>query len=245
MLNQIIHGDCLEVMRGMPAGSVDLVVTSPPYNLGRPRGNTKGTLWSGKLMHEGYDDDNDTMPDSEYVAWQRDCLAEMMRLLSDGGAIFYNHKWRSQNNILNDRSDIVDGFPVRQIIIWHKGHGFNFNCGHFVSCFEVIYVIGKPGFRVPSDKAKVGDVWRFNHALNNPHPAPFPIALPQRCIDATDAKVVLDPFMGSGTTAIAAIRAGRNWIGIEQSEKYCEMAEERIALELRKPALFSMEGTSE
>ena len=75
--------------------------------------------------------------------------------------------------------------------------------------------------------------------MTSDHPAPFPVALPQRCIDSTDAKVILDPFMGSGTTAIAAIRAGREWIGIEQSAKYVAMAEERIALEMRRPSLFA------
>ncbi len=67
------------------------------------------------------------MPHDEYVAWQRACLSECMRVIKDDGAIFYNHKWRVQAGLLQDRSDIVAGFPVRQIIIWKRKGGINFN----------------------------------------------------------------------------------------------------------------------
>ena len=239
-MSELIHGDCLEVMRGMEAGSVDLVVTSPPYNLRNTTGGfaMKGITWVTEPLKNGYEDYDDAMPHSEYVEWQRECLNEMMRLLSDGGAIFYNHQWRQQNKILQDRSDIVDGFPVRQIIIWDRGGGVLFNPAFFTPTYQVIYMICKDDFNLSVGKSKMGDIWRIPYARNNPHPAPFPIALPQRCIDSTDARTVLDPFMGSGTTAIAAIRAGREWIGIEKSEKYCQMAEERIARELMRPQLL-------
>lgn len=65
----------------------------------------------------GYKNHNDCMPYDEYVEWQRECLREMLRIIPDDGAIFYNHKWRVQAGLLQDRSDIVQGFPVRQIII--------------------------------------------------------------------------------------------------------------------------------
>ena len=65
--------------------------------------------------------------------------------------------------------------------------------------------------------------------MKNPHPAPFPVEIPKRCIESTDAKVVIDPFIGSGTTAIAAKMLGIDWIGIEVSEEYCTMANDRIS----------------
>jgi modification methylase len=65
--------------------------------------------------------------------------------------------------------------------------------------------------------------------MNNAHPAPFPVALIDRIIASTSARIVLDPFMGSGTSAIAALQNGRDYVGIELSEVYCKMAEERIA----------------
>lgn len=63
------------------------------------------------------------MPHEEYAAWQRRCLTEMYRIIKDDGAIFYNHKWRVQGGLLQDRQDIVSGFPVRQIIIWRRKGG--------------------------------------------------------------------------------------------------------------------------
>ena len=68
----------------------------------------------------------------------------MMRVLRNDGAIFYNHKWRVQDGLLQDRSDIVAGFPVRQIIIWQRAGGINFNPGYFLPNYEVIYLICKP-----------------------------------------------------------------------------------------------------
>jgi len=168
------------------------------------------------------------MPHDEYVTWQRQCLTAMMRLLREDGAIFYNHKWRVQGGLLQDRHDIVDGFPVRQVIIWHRDGGINFNPGYFLPTYEVIYLICKPDFKLAPKANKVGDVWDIPQENKNPHPAPFPVELAARCIRATTAEVVLDPFMGSGSTAIAAEALGRKWIGIEVAPEYCKLANERI-----------------
>ena len=65
----------------------------------------------------------------------------MMRVLKPTGAIFYNHKWRIQKGLLQDRADIVNDFPVRQIIIWQRAGGINFNPGYFLPTYEVIYLI--------------------------------------------------------------------------------------------------------
>lgn len=151
-----------------------------------------------------------------------------MRLLRSDGAIFYNHKWRVQRGLLQDRADILDGFPVRQIIIWHRSGGINFNPGYFLPNYEVIYLIAKPEFRLAPKANSMGCVWRFDQESGNPHPAPFPIELPARCIAAVGDGPVLDPFLGSGTTALAAEQAGIPWIGIEQSPEYVAMARARI-----------------
>ena len=74
----------------------------------------------------------------------------------------------------------------------------------------------------------MGDVWEIPQTRDNPHPAPFPIELAERCVSSTNAEVILDPFMGSGTTALAAINHGRDWIGMDVSELYCSMARNRI-----------------
>lgn len=178
-------------------------------------------------MH-GYTHHDDCMPHDQYVAWQRHCLTEMMRLLKEDGAIFYNHKWRVQGGLLQDRQDIVSGFPVRQIIIWKRKSGFNFNPGYFLPTYEVIYLIAKPKFRLAAKANAHGDIWEFMQEMNNPHPAAFPVALIERIISSTHAQIILDPFMGSGTTAVAAKRLGRRYVGIELSPEYCRMAEERL-----------------
>jgi DNA modification methylase len=142
--------------------------------------------------------------------------------------MFYVHKCRVQGGLLQDRHDILDGFPVRQQIIWNRGSGMNFNAGYFVPTHEVIYLICKPGFKLAPKANALGSVWTIHPDRNNPHPAPFPLELAERCIGSTISGAVLDPFMGSGTTAIAAERLGRNWIGIDNSPEYCQMAEERL-----------------
>lgn len=231
-LNKIIVGDCIKVMNDIPTESVDLVITSPPYNLKNSTGNGmkdgRGGKWSKAALINGYANYNDNMPHDLYAKWQRECLKEMMRILKDDGAIFYNHKWRVQNGLLQDRQDIVDGFPIRQIIIWKRKGGINFNKGYFLPTYEVIYLIAKKNFKLADKANAYGDVWEFGQELNNPHPAPFPVSLIERIISSTNAQIILDPFVGSGTTAIAAISLKRNYIGIDISPEYVSMAEKRI-----------------
>jgi site-specific DNA-methyltransferase (adenine-specific) len=236
IVNQIICGDAISVMAKIPDGSFDLVVTSPPYNLRNSTGNGmkdgRGGKWANAALQKGYSHHDDCMPHNEYVAWQRACLSEMMRLIPDTGAIFYNHKWRVQAGLLQDRQDIVGGFPVRQIIIWQRRGGLNFNPGYFVPTYEVIYLIAKRDFRLVPKANGVGDVWSFTQEMNNEHPAAFPVALIDRIVGSTNARLILDPFMGSGTTAISALNFGRDYVGIDISPEYCAQARRRIAAHL-------------
>lgn len=231
--NSFICGDALAEMKKIPEGSIDLVVTSPPYNLKNSTGNGmkdgRGSKWSASELRQGYASYDDNMPYGEYVQWQRECLAEMMRLIPNDGAIFYNHKWRVQNGLIQDRHEIVEGFPVRQIIIWRRKGGINFNAGYFLPTYEVVYMIAKPGFKLVPHANALGDVWEFPQEMKNKHPAPFPVALPERIISSTNAKVILDPFMGSGSTAVAARNLGRDFVGIEIAPEYCEMSKERLS----------------
>jgi len=238
-LNKIICGDSLAIMRQMPDECLDLVVTSPPYNLKNSTGNGmrdgRGGKWSNAALISGYQDHDDEMPHEEYAKWQKDCLSEMFRLIKKDGAIFYNHKWRVQNGLLQDRQDIVAGFPVRQIIIWKRKGGINFNPGYFLPTYEVIYMIPKPDFRLAPKTNGVGDVWEFTQEMKNEHPAPFPVALIERIVRSTPAQIVLDPFSGSGTTAVVCQGLKRNFIGIELSPKYVEMSKRRLNLDLKSP----------
>ena len=231
-LNKIINGDCLEVLRKLPDESIDLVVTSPPYNLKNSTGNGmkdgRGGKWANAALIEGYENYDDCMPNEEYAKWQHEVLLECLRVIKDDGAIFYNHKWRVQAGLMQDRRDIVYDVPLRQIIIWQRKGGINFNAGYFLPTYEVIYLIAKKNFKLAPHSNRYGDVWDIMQEQRNDHPAPFPVELIDRIISSTTAQIVLDPFMGSGTTAVVAAGLGRDFIGIEKSAKYCQSAMERL-----------------
>jgi site-specific DNA-methyltransferase (adenine-specific) len=231
--NRIICGDCLQIMKDIPDASIDCVVTSPPYNLNirKTFGNTD--KWAGKwnkskLQAQGYDQHNDYMPEDQYLTWQHQVLLECFRIIKDTGAIYYNHKWRVQNGLLQQRPEIVQGLPVRQIIIWQKAGGINFNEGYFLPTYEVIYLIAKPDFKLAPKANRFKDVWSITQEKGSWHPAPFPLELAKRCVESQTGNLILDPFAGSATVAIAAKQAGRTYIGIDISAEYCRKAEERI-----------------
>ena len=230
---KIYHGDALDGLAGL--SDVDVVITSPPYNLGT---STGGGMHAGSLraadLAGGYDGGyDDAMPQDEYDEWQRACVAAMWKTLNDRGAIFYNHKPRIQAGIAKLPTEYGPGLPVRQVITWDREQGFNFSTSFFLPKSEWIVVWARPGFRLADKKrSAVGDVWRFPPETADDHPAPFPLALPARVIESCGPSLVVDPFMGGGTTLRAAKDANVRAIGIEQSERYCEIAAKRLAQEV-------------
>jgi site-specific DNA-methyltransferase (adenine-specific) len=263
----IWHGDCLDVLPSLSAASVDLVFTSPPYNLGNTSGGgfpTEDTAhrWpAGKMGHyspdapmqprggqgkwaragrpgglaHGYGTHTDDMPHEAYIEWQHGVLTAAWRLLTDSGAIFYNHQPRILDGRLVSPLDYVPAALrdfVRQEIIWKRSGGINFSPSFYLPTHERIIVIARRDWRLTSKGASgVGDVWEEHQEANNDHPAPFPIGLPARAIETTAPAMTLDPFMGSGTTLRAAKDARRLAIGIEIEEQWCEAAARRMGQE--------------
>jgi site-specific DNA-methyltransferase (adenine-specific) len=232
--NKIICGDCLDVMKDIPDQSLDLVVTSPPYNLSirKTFGNTqnwKGKWNKSKLQSVGYNQHDDYMLEDKYIGWQKKVLAECFRIVKDTGAIFYNHKWRVQKGLFQQRTEIVEGLPLRQIIIWKKAGGVNFNEGYFLPTYEVIYLIAKPKFKLAPKANRYGDVWEITQEKGSWHPAPFPVEIALRCVGSSTGSIVLDPFAGSGTVAVACQKLNKKYIGIDISQEYCLQAEARVA----------------
>lgn len=234
------HGACEDVLPSLTG--VDLVVTSPPYNLGVTSGGGFGHYKAGQVRggqgkwggtnQDGiaYADHDDAMDPAAYEDWQKAVLAALWGTLSDSGAIFYNHKPRVQRGSLWTPLALNPGLPVRQIIVWARAGGMNFAPTHYVPTHEWIVVFAKEAFRLKSKAASgVGDVWRIGQEANPDHPAPFPIGIPARAIETTAPGLVLDPFAGSGTTLRAAADAGIPSIGIEKSERYCELIAKRLA----------------
>lgn len=229
---EIIEGDALAVMQGMPSESVPLIITSPPYNIlnsvGNGLKNGGGGNWPNAALAGGYGLHTDNMPRAEYVNWQRSCLTEMLRLIPEDGAIFYNVKERVQEGLRETPESIVAGFPVRQRITWKRAGSNNHNAGAFLPNAEIIYFIAKHKFRVSKEGRAYGVVWEFPQERNNCHPAPFPIELPLRCIRSSNARTVLDPFAGSGTTGLACILEGRNFVGIEIEPRFVQQSFDRM-----------------
>jgi modification methylase len=222
---------------------VDLVITSPPYNInnttgGGIRGGANCGKWPKAKLINGYNFDKDDAPQKVYLEKQRMALSSMWLRLNKDGAIFYNHKPRPQKTGLLLPLQYGSHLPLRQIVTWQRSGGINFTNTHYLPTFEWIMIFAKENFRLAPKGNKKTDVWSFPQEFNNPHPAPFPVLLPLNILESTTAQTILDPYLGSGTTAVACERLNRHWIGIEISEKYCEIAAKRIENERKQLKLF-------
>ena len=225
----LYHGDCREILPSL--GQFGGVITSPPYNVGDMSGGYAN-------LADGYDDYADRMPHAEYVEWQQWLLAECWRHLRADGAIFYNHKPRIRDGVLWTPLELNPGLPLRQIIVWARASGVNWSETHLLPMHEWVLLFAKPSFRFSKATSIVGDVWRIPQLQGNErpdHPAPYPLTLASRAAailaEANDGPI-LDPFVGSGTTLVAAKLHGRPSVGIEINERYCEIAATRCSQEV-------------
>ena len=231
----IYHGRCEDILPTLEP--VDLIVTSPPYNMGLvPGGNGRGMYRPGASntagrFRDGYGEHADAMPQDEYDAWQRKVIALCMAALVDDGALFYNHRPRVEHGQVRWPLGLDFGFPLTNMIVWDRGTGIDVTLRNFCSVYESIFVLAKPDFRLVDHAASgMGNVWRLGMETEDlGHPAPFPVSLPQKALQATGAQTVADPFMGSGTTLRAALNLGRRAIGIDVEERFCEIAALRMA----------------
>lgn len=249
-IGKVIQGDCLDVMRQMPDKCVDLVVTSPPYNKKGFRGGAesacassgKYSRWGGgKIEYNSYDDN---MEELKYQEWQINILNESRRIIKSGGSVFYNHKIRRFKNKASHPMEWIlkSDLNLYQQIIWHRNGSVDQNINYCTPMSEIIFWLTKDTPNVYKDNAGFREeIWRFSFENNiKNHPAPFPLELPENCIQlcTTIDCIVFDPFMGSGSTAVASERLGRSWCGVELDYKYCEIARKRIADEQAQGKLF-------
>lgn len=230
---QIFHGDVEEVLPIL--APADLYFTSPPYNKGlRIDGNWKGAVTEtcrGSRFRGGYGEYGDDMRMDDYAEWQGRVLRLMWSRLTDIGAIFYNHKPRIINGEVWTPLSLTD-LPLRQIITWVTGAGINFMPAAFTPSYEWVMVFAKKNWKIHAHNGQRSDVWQIPPERAKVHPAPFPPSLPMRAILAGKPEYVIDPFMGSGSTLIAAKQAGVHAVGIEVNERYCEIAANRLAQEV-------------
>jgi DNA modification methylase len=225
---RLLLGDCREILPTL--GKVDLVVTSPPYNLVKEgSGGSTTTFDSHETRFEQWYPDE--LPEEEYQAQQREMIAACIAICN--GSIFYNHKVRyalSRRGAIYHPLDWLRGFPIWCEIIWDRCGSLGNNTPRFAIQDERIYQIGRP---LVFDRQGLSTIWRFPPASSTEtgHVCAFPIELPRRCIVSSSlpTSTVLDPYMGSGTTGIAALQMGRSFIGIERDERAFEIACGRIA----------------
>ena len=189
-----------------------------------------------------YDVYRDVVPEPEYQQHQVDVLNEIYRVTTPGGSFFYNHKIRWDKGNMYHPMDWLckTAWTVKQGIIWDRMIAGNIRGWRFWQVEERIYWLYKPsgghliGKELRSCDAKLTSIWRGvpENGRKNPHPAPFPLWLPARVIISilgTETQgVVLDPYLSSGTTAVAAKLLGHKYIGIDRSEAYVKMILDRL-----------------
>jgi DNA modification methylase len=235
----IYHGDCMEVLRVLDI-EVNCIVTSPPYNqLGsripeNPTGlwakSRGGAQWISDLHENGYPDD---MPEPEYQMQQNDIGSLLSTKCSWNGSFFYNHQVRWRETMLHPIQWFRPlGWKLREEIIWERSGGMMFNARMFCRFDErIIWFTRSDTWKWNQDMVGFGTVWHIPREQNKEHPVAYPQEIPSRCIQATTdpGDLVLDPFMGSGTTLRTSKDLGRRAIGIEIEEKYCEIAAKRMS----------------
>lgn len=261
-VSKIVKDDALSALDNIKSKKFDLIITSPPYNVGKEY-ETKQSI-------------------EKYLESQESIIVKLIRVLSDHGSIC----WQVGNYVEDGEVYPLDiyyyqifkkhGLKLRNRIIWHFGHGLHAS-KRFSGRYETIlwftksdnYIFNLDDIRIPSKypgkryykgpkKGQISgnpkgknpsDVWEIiindwenefwnipnvksNHPEKTPHPCQFPVELVERCVLAltNENSWVLDPFSGTGSTLIAAIKNNRNAIGIEKEKKYCDLSVKRIEL---------------
>lgn len=243
--DKIIYGDALEILKKIDGDFVDLGITSPPYNKGE---KNKGWL----VKNVKYNIASDNILEEVYQEQQIQVLNEIFRVTKQGGSFFYNHKTRwVRGKMLHPMEWLQKTkWTIKQEIIWDRMIAANIRGWRFWQIDERIYWLYKPidgnkiGEELKSKHALLTSIWRFPPERRNGHPAPFPLLLPTRIIHSfLDNKkgVVLDPYVGSGTTCLAAKLLGSNYIGIDISKEYVKDAENKLKNYLNYKAIIDEE----
>ena len=243
-INQILKGDCLKLFKSIPNNSVDCIFADPPFNLNKK-----------------YNSHIDKLVETEYLDWCKSWIDECLRVLKDSGFIFLHNipKWLTfYANFLNYKAvfrhwiswDAMTAPMGKTLQPAHYGILFYSKTNDRSKFNEIRYphkrdrkgVLikdygGKKNILHPFGPL-CSDVWTDIHRIRHSkyrdeHPCQLPIHLLERIIlmSSEENDIILDPFMGTGTTAIASKRLGRNFIGFEKDKKYCKIANKKVKSE--------------
>lgn len=225
-LVQLYCGDCLQVLPCLAANSVDAIVTDPPYCI-----DGGGTSIAGKGVPSAFDV-------QFYEAWLRELWGLYVHRLKATAAVWQMTEWRALGSI--ERTVVKSGFRMAGVGVWDRG-GLGMGYAMRKTFEHFVLSVGSRWRRGATDEP---DVWRIQWTpaqRTGEHAAEKPVDLMTRAIrlcNVLEAGVVLDPFMGIGTTLVACIQTGRRGIGIEISPEYFEIAKRRIQAELAQGKLF-------
>lgn len=257
-LNELYVGDCFDFMPLLSDNTVDVVLTSPPYNTNK-RGSRGLTLNSAKLMpkkyaHVRYDIHLDDMTNEQYNDYTVSLFTQFDRILKPNGVVLYNINYGNENtggmfqavNAVLERTD----FTIADVIVWKKKNAMPNNCSanKLTRLWEFVFVFCRKneekGYfcnkkitsRRTTGQPMYENIYNVIEAKNNDGPCPLNKAtysseLCERLLTIYAPKnaTVYDPFMGSGTTAVACIRSGLNFLGSEISADQVNFARQRIA----------------
>ena len=262
-LNKIYNEDCLQTMSKIEENSIDLVLTSPPYNISRAKKNREYGL---KECNVKYKDYADNLTNDEYREWTTKIFNQFDRILKKDGVVLYNISYGTEQIEKAELmwfviTDILSKTPftVADCIVWKKRYALPLNASpnHLTRICEFVFVFVRKSdyytfyrnHEVVSKSGK-GQSWynifyNFLEAPNNDgvcktHNATYSTTLCAKLLNIYGKRggVCYDPFMGTGTTAIAAHRHKMQFIGSEISAEYCEYANKRIRNELKQLSLF-------
>lgn len=254
-VNKIYTGDCIDVLtNNITNNTINLVFADPPYNL-----SGKGLKWVGnKTGGDWYmvNEDWDKIPQKDYIRFTHDWISACENTLVPGGSIYVSCTYHNLAEVMSAMK--VINLKINNVIVWQKPNAIpNMTKRLFTHSTEFIVwaVKGKnwtfnyeelkhinPEWQIDGTLKQMRDIWQIplvqgkerlrgqnGRAL---HPSQKPEELLKRILIASSnsADIILDPFLGSGTTAVVAQKLGRNWIGIEREKKYVKYAQKRIAV---------------
>jgi site-specific DNA-methyltransferase (adenine-specific) len=241
-VNQIIQGDCLEVMKQWPDKCVDVVITDPPYGIdiqktGSGVTGRRGFIYGGDFtQNKAAVIAGDKSPDGRW-------LVEAFRLLKDDSAMYMFSRWDVDAYWVAAMESA--GFRIKNQIIWAKHTGGSGDLdAAFMPSHETLWLANKGRRKLNGKRLK--DVWFDNWTEcirhSKCHPFEKPVDILQTCLEqhSNNGDLILDPFCGSGTTCVAAELLGRKWIGIELDPKYCDIARKRVKEAQEQFALLEM-----
>jgi site-specific DNA-methyltransferase (adenine-specific) len=219
MIN-LMQGDCIELMKTIPDGSVDLCVSDIPYRL---TGGGKGDGANSKRPKGILRDNNQIVIVPKFEDW----LPDLYRVMKDGSHVYLMCNFKNLNNLMNETLKV--GFKHINLLVWEKN-----NCTpsqFYMKNCEYTLLIRKGASKYINDIGGSKTVHMFENIIGNKvHPTEKPIDLMEFYVNnsSNDGDIVLDMFMGSGSTGVASKNLNRSFIGIELDQDYFEIAKERI-----------------